>query len=456
MDEEKLICPSCGAENRQDAHFCQRCGTNLAADVQPDAAQPADGAVGPAHVAEVAAAEAPATARQATRRLSPGRAKEIRAYVCAGGAIVAALFSLVFVLCIGLTMSAQGQSASSMNIYYYFSDFFREIDALKTTTDDGLLIAAYYVRGSMGIAISAATIVSVVVISLIVIMRGAIAVQKKDIALVPVNLAAASVFGYVGGACALLLLEYGCANMSYSALLSIEMSVAFNAPTIVGIVFSLLGLLVCLGVRGYEQRADILSRRSLANTAGAIAALVLAFVLLIICGNTFYSSQILAEGISISYSMSGMQIYFFHNSFIGGAFASAYAGDYLNMLIFSSIGYAAVVAVLVCTVIYAARSVNGAFGAKKSAVVVPVLIAAFAVVGLVCSIVVGNINDGLFAKYALSGMTGGNVSYGGAIALVVVAAVVVAVAFILRSVAKKNEGRAEGSAAQAPEEETAV
>ena len=176
---QKNLCPRCGVENDFDALFCKRCGTALSDD--------ANTVTRVAEEYQTPVTEALPIAQVGTT-VANARPMWKKALEIVGAAFLmtALFFTLLFTFFVGINVKLSGGSPDSvayitgqvgvnLNLYYFFGQAYKDIDAALSATQsydvNGCYWATEYIPAVMGTIVAVGLIVSVVALAAVSIVR---------------------------------------------------------------------------------------------------------------------------------------------------------------------------------------------------------------------------------------------------------------------------------------------
>ena len=282
-----IICPACGNKLPDDSAFCTQCGAKIASVPQPEYSY-----------SETAVADDETLNKDGTSQ-SKNYLGTILKYAAASAAILTALFSLIFVFCIGVNANVTGTdlmnvgSSESHSIYYFFGNAYKDVNnALKSVEDYTQLYAwSQRLPVIIGTVIAAGTLISVVVLSVLSIARTVMNVmgktEKKG-----GSLAIAAFMSFVLGSVLLLSLQNE-ANASIKATANgtnmyMHATVGLNGATVTGIVLGAICGAVYIGCTIAQRGKALLNVKTLIRCAFALVSLSFVIVVLVMLARPSY------------------------------------------------------------------------------------------------------------------------------------------------------------------------
>ena len=305
--DAKINCPTCGALNDGDALFCNACGKRI--DLDSDTIPNAHDEKGRTHVCDCT------EKTKSTPRLDGKKLLELIGGI---SAILAVLFSLIFLFFTGLKTELSDSLAQilsisfradeflaatreSMNIYYFFGEGYREVKvALDSLAEAGRYNEAYAVTSYLylvfGTIVSAGMIIAVPVLAILATIRflNKLLGQSDK----PVGpLAMATYFTFLGGSLALLVLYNQCTTLTLNSaalrylqelgeyyygtpfdLSNLSGSVRFNSETVAGIVLGGIFIGLYLATRIASRGKELLNVRTVIDNSIALVGMVFALL----------------------------------------------------------------------------------------------------------------------------------------------------------------------------------
>lgn len=253
----KKVCRSCGNlvdENFAYCHFCGACLTKNSIPVAKKKAVKTENGEKPALWSKVFS---------------------IINKVSDGVGVLGVLFALIFVFCIGVTAEV-GRTEETSNLYYYFSDFFKEINELEVIDPNfrSQYLTSCYVFGIIGLIVAVASIVCVLTfasLAVVTFVRNYLGYTEKS----SVKWSILTMVSYLLGA--------GAFYMLHIAGLEGEIYTEMSGATIAGIILCSLALgITCAGkvvARGKGNfRKNVMIKYALALGAIIFASVVFCLI----------------------------------------------------------------------------------------------------------------------------------------------------------------------------------
>lgn len=290
-----MYCNYCGTENPEDAVFCKGCGKRL----DGTAACPACGQVIPAdsgfcpYCGVRQGATEKAHAESAAAAAGGVDVKKALKYVSVAAALATAVFPLIFVFLIGMTLPNISVSGAVLvsgkrSLFYYFGDAYKDIDralAALDGTENGYTAffeSCLRIPAALGTVTVALTLLAVCALSVTAIVFGVRYLLGKSEKTGGAFAIAAFAF-YVAGAVTLLSV-INCSAKYYdgaSALRLEKVAVKFNGATIAGVtlgaVFAATYLGCTVASRGKQLvKADSFIRLILSAVSATVIIVILA------------------------------------------------------------------------------------------------------------------------------------------------------------------------------------
>ena len=246
---DKNLCPSCEAENDPDALFCCKCGATLTPTVKRKSIRK-----------EAVSDEITLTT---TSSSNWRRIVEIVGWACA---MTGLFFAVLFTFLIGVSVKTNSEEvvsllgSSSNNLYYYFSDAYKDLETITQWTNySDAQLAAYYIPTVLGTIVSAGVIVTVVALAIVSTIKFVKHVKGDRTQ----NFAKPTIATYLVfllGSIAILGLNH--VSMSASSLSSMgkttSASLVLNSETIAGVVLGAVGMFVYIASRVALKGKDII------------------------------------------------------------------------------------------------------------------------------------------------------------------------------------------------------
>lgn len=266
----KKVCLKCGSTIDEEARFCPYCGTHLFAPV----AEPEK-----AHAETAEQVESVDLAETAETPASHGRVFRILGICGGASAMVALLFSLIFVFFIGLKITADGVAMDGGSIY---DVFYRTYDQIGQTLaqfdkDTGPISIALYVPAILCTIAAIGGFILVptfTAVSVVKFTRQMMDGKKR-------NYFSYAVGAYVGFlVTALILFAFSTTGASGtsatgSGLATSELVYSFNGATVAGIVLGGVFLGISAGLQAASRGGEFANVRTIVGGAISLIVIVL-------------------------------------------------------------------------------------------------------------------------------------------------------------------------------------
>lgn len=342
----KISCPVCKTINQEEANFCISCGAKLNdKKICTECGTAFEGnycpSCGKCYVAPV---QSGSTVRSDGARQVNSAAKPfwVKIVDLVGGALAmgALFFALLFTFFIGVTASSNGVSLDEIpstslatGIFDYFGSAYTDIaDTLDIMEYyDGFFEYTAYIGTIFGTIVSVATIVCVLIFSILAIIRYVNAVTGKS-EKPYTGFTLAAVFSFLGGCMAFKALHV--AEISAGTE---KLSVAFNGATTAGIVLScvFLGLFFCCKIVCNAKRLFV--EKGIVPVCIAGVAAILLGIALHFASSPVGACSVRAQrmGGSFAVGYSGILSLVITTSGGGGVIAD----EYISSVVLSNIGF---------------------------------------------------------------------------------------------------------------------
>ncbi|MDE6273632.1 MAG: zinc ribbon domain-containing protein [Clostridiales bacterium] len=344
----KISCPVCKTINQEEANFCISCGAKFNdKKICTDCGTAFEGNYCPScGKCYVAPAQSGSAVRSNGDRQGNSATKPfwVKIVDLVGGALAmgALFFALLFTFFIGITASANGVSVDEVpsaslatGIFDYFGSAYTDIaDSLELMEFyDGFFEYTAYIGTVFGTIVSVATIVCVLIFSILAIVRYVNAVTGRS-EKPYTGFTLAAVFSFLGGCMAFKALH--AAEISAS---SEKILVAFNGATTAGIVLScvFLGLFLCCKIVCNAKR--LFAEKGIVPVCLAGVAAILLGIALYFVGSPIGTCSVKSKWTSGPFAVgySGILSLVITTSGGGGVIAD----DYISSVVLSNIVFIA-------------------------------------------------------------------------------------------------------------------
>ncbi len=282
-------CPKCGAVNPAEAKFCIACGGALNEE-KPETPAEAPETTVTTETTEETPVTTETTEETPAETSEPKKTRSVWEWLrLAGGlsAVAAAVFSLIFVFCIGVTANASVTGGGSVTgqtsyLYRYFYTEYREIGetlGLAGNSYSGSLAVSLYIPAALKTLVAVAALVAVPTLAAISIVRCVRSLRgmKGNQTFLP---PAMSAFGvYLIASCLLLALN-ACSVSATSYGVRVSANASLNGATIAGTVLGGIFLFAGAGLLLASKGKEILAFRPLVCKGIFLGACVLTAIAL--------------------------------------------------------------------------------------------------------------------------------------------------------------------------------
>lgn len=407
-------CPHCGSAIAADSVYCNFCGKRVDGKINcPDcgALLPADSAF-----CEVCGKQLPSVQPVKVKNtVNTAELQNVIGYLTTAFAILAAFFSFVFVFCTGVSFSGSLEidgiipEAADHNIYYYMSS--AAYEAFSAVTEHDAISATALIISIFGTLISVATLVSVLVTSIMTMTYGTIKLIKKDSKRDPFKLAIITVMCFITGAVLLAALENVSAVYGGSQLGSFDIdmnySVGLNGATVAGIVLSLIFMFSMIFVKAAANYKQLFKLENIIKAASCAVSIVLVIIVALMGQSQGYGVYVRESGGSMKTSLG------FLNATTSCAAYTYFQDDLdalLNMFCAINVIAQVLVAAFVITCIFPVISNSQYLGGKEgkgyiSSIVMVVLSTLLLAVSIWGKVQFGNIYKEIGASSSLPGIS---------------------------------------------------
>ena len=290
------VCPVCGANLAENARFCSHCGTPVLTPAVSAATPNGTSALGDAASRQFAPDGAPVRqgASDDARKRTAIAAQRVLGLTGNALALLAALTVFIFVFFIGSTVTGNaglsGVVSSALtdlpanNLWYYFKDAYADVEDLLAQSSfyPGYYPTTLYLATVIGTVAGAVALVATTVFFILAVVRYLRNVAGKT-EKSPVAFALSAFFSFLLGALLFLSAERFLLDASGSAGMSIDISAenVLNQATVAGICLGSIFLffaLACLLVRNLLGGHIPVTGTVLSALGGALAVAVFAML----------------------------------------------------------------------------------------------------------------------------------------------------------------------------------
>lgn len=395
-----MKCLKCGMENPERSIYCCACGALLSDGHAPEES----GSYGNENEFADVVKEQPAVCSAEVQPASPDIMHRI---VGLGGniaAFIGVLCALVFTFLIGVTASVSGSTndldgmlGNSVDIYYYFGEAYQDIGASLDSLPkyEGEYSLAMYLPAVFGTLISAATILAVLIFSVLAIKNYiGYVIGKRDKA---VNTSAyCAMFSYIIGAFAFAALhssQISGDSVSYNSVVYINAGTTLNSFTVAGIILCAVFAAIAVAFRLAQCGRQLSERKNLAKFSFLLMGTALNVVIIGLCASVGPHIRILEDGGSSKINLflgdmmslsAGASFDFIMQQMSQKTEYSLLAHD-----IFAALAQAAMLFVLVLALINLVSNIGKINNEKKIGIVMPIVLAVGGLILMVMSLLSG-------------------------------------------------------------------
>lgn len=318
----KILCKACGKYNQEEYDFCVYCGARI--DGKTVCAT-----CGNAHEENFCpycgTAAKPAQAEKPTQTAAGKSGFKTVADIIANAAmLLGAVLSLIFVFFLGLKMQVEGMEEETMNIFYYFGEYAKEI---KDMNIDQMNTTSWFINsintqldaaGIIGIILAVATLVTTATFAVIAIVKYSVGwAQGKHTNVEGWSLAA--IICFLIGAVSLFAFNFATVDGDLGSLLggsSSEGLISFNGETVTAIVLLAVCVVVSVVFRMICEGKALWAKENIKKQTLTLISLVLAAAVFGI-----------SQGVNFAFSIETDEIY----ASVGGAFVQLSGGLTIGM-----------------------------------------------------------------------------------------------------------------------------
>lgn len=319
----KIACKACGKLNLEEHDFCVYCGARI--DGKTVCAT-CGNAHGESFCPYCGTAAKPAQAEKPAQTANKAGFKTVADIIANAAMLLGAVLSLIFVFFLGLKMQMNGQEEETMNIFYYFGEYAKEIkdihiDQMNTTpwfidSINSQLNAA----GIIGIILSVAVLVTTATFAVIAIVKYSVGwAQGKHTNVEGWSLAA--ILCFLIGAVSLFAFNFVTVDGDFGDLGSLLGDdsaglICFNDETVTAIVLLAVCTVISVVFRMICEGKALWAKENIKKQTLTLIGVVIAAA-------TFGISQ----GVSFAFSMETDGV----SASVGGAFVPLSGGITLGM-----------------------------------------------------------------------------------------------------------------------------
>ena len=401
---EKIIkCKYCNAENKDGTKFCNMCGAELSDErrCKKCGTLLKENAVFCPQCGEKAENEKGASDKK-QKLLS---LQKVMSVATLATSVFLAVITIIFTIFMGCKsgMNVTTSASQKINLFYYFDDAWKEISTLPESFD--AYNATVYIRIILGLLISVATLVTVMVFSIMSIVRNVTVITKKgDKA--GINLSLIAFFAFVAGVTGLFFIHtLSVEIMGYNVPKEVvnelsRLNTRFNGATIAGFVIGgiSLALMIVFSLLSDKKRFNA---RYLLNSGLSVVGIVLMIVLAAMFAKPFATISLTGyyDGYDLSIGYGPFSLFGRSALWIDSGIENAQ-----EIMIFSIIGFIIACAVLVIGLVYISKAIKTIIynQTNKAQFALSILLVGLSLFSLVCIIVANNyFKDILFEESSL-------------------------------------------------------
>lgn len=306
----KTVCASCG--NAHAENFCPFCGT----------------AASPAKPTQTAAGKS--------------TFKTVADIIANAATLLGAVLSLIFVCFIGLKLQADGQAEETQGIFYYFGEYWKEIESMKLSQMDTTpwfidsMTAQLNASGVIGIILAAAVLATTATFAIIAVVKYSVGwAQGKHVNVEGWSLA--SVISFLIGAVTYYAFNSVSAGSDLGEIGSLlggadfSGGVQFNDVTVTAIVLLSVCTVVSVVFRMLCEGKALWAKENIAKQTLVLTAVVLSAVAFGVSQSAAFAFALEADGVSLEIGANYIQLSGGITVGMASAFAKTSAKGYAAM-----------------------------------------------------------------------------------------------------------------------------